>query len=120
MMKHKTPGKAIIATHLVLASAFSFAEDHSIVGAAQPKGKFLIESKSTRDLTHGYATAVAYTDLPDGKRAKVAVAVEQCDQPKGRILLSMRHDDLDSYEWSAAGNRAVDRLAKSVCAARKG
>ena len=119
-MKQRTSSKAIVATHLVLVSAISFAEEHSVVDTAQPKSKFLIESNSARDLTHGYATAIAYTELPDGKRAKVAVAVEQCGRPKGRILLSLRHDDLDAYEWTADGKRAMDRLAKSVCAARKG
>ena len=78
----------------------------------------MIQASSIRDLTHGYATAWAYTQSSGDKRERISVAVEHCGEPSGRIVLSTSSAELDVYTWTAKGSRPADALARTVCAGR--
>lgn len=110
--------QALAAAHLLVASAASVAEEHTLKVAQQPKGRIVIQVSSIRDLTHGYATAWAYTDTSGDKHGRISMAVEQCGKPSGRIMLSASSAELEVYTWTAKGTRPADALARAVCAGR--
>jgi len=110
--------KALAAAQVLLASTAAVAEERPVSDAPQPKGRFVIQTSSIRDLTHGYATAWAYTQSSGDKRERISMVVERCGQPSGRILLSASSADLDVYTWTAKGTRPADGLARAVCAGR--
>ena len=110
--------KAFAAAQLLLVSAASVAEERTHEITPQPKGKIVIQTSSIRDLTHGYATAWAYTYNSGDKRGRISMAVERCGESAGRIVLSANSADLDAYRWTAQGTRPVDTLARTVCEGR--
>jgi len=110
--------KAFAAAHLLLVSAGAVAEERTHDIIPQPKGKIVIQTNSIRDLTHGYATAWAYSYNSGDKRGRISMAVERCGEPAGRIVLSANSADLDAYRWTAKGTRPADALARAVCEGR--
>ena len=110
--------KAFAAAQLLLASTAAVAEQRPLSITAQPKGRLVIQTSSIRDLTHGYATAWAYTQNSGDKRERISMVVERCGEPSGRIVLSASSAELDVYTWTAKGTRPADALARAVCAGR--
>jgi hypothetical protein len=110
--------KAFAAANLLLASAASIAEERTLAVTQQPKGRIVIQTSSIRDLTHGYATAWAYTDSSGDKPRRISMAVDHCGEPSGRIVLSASSAELDVYTWTAKGSRPADALARAVCGGR--
>jgi hypothetical protein len=101
----------------LLGVAAPSAEAKDREGAAMDSGaaRVVLETRSVRDLGHGYAIARAFVYGPQGVKGAMSMAVDGCGNDRGHIVMSSHPADIDLYEWRADGQHFYDRLAMTAC-----
>jgi len=93
----------------------ALAKESEIAGMDVGTARFVLETRSVRDLGHGYAIARAFVYGPQGVRGAMTMAVDGCGDDHGHIVMSSHPADIDLYEWRTGGPHFYDRLAMTAC-----
>jgi len=100
---------------LGVAAPPATAKDREVAGMDSGAARVVLETRSVRDLGHGYAIARAFVYGPEGVKGSMSMAVDGCGNDRGHIVMSSHPADIDLYEWRADGQHFYDRLAMTAC-----
>ena len=97
------------------AAPVATAKDREVAAMDTGAARVVLETRSVRDLGHGYAIARAFVYGPQGVKGAMSMAVDGCGNDRGHIVMSSHPADIDLYEWRADGQHFYDRLAMTAC-----
>ncbi len=116
--KHPLLVLSLLVGHGALLSAVApaaSAKDQEVAAMDTGAPRVVLETRSVRDLGHGYAIARAFVYGPQGVKGAMSMAVDGCGDDRGHIVMSSHPADIDLYEWRADGRHFYDRLAMNAC-----
>jgi hypothetical protein len=100
---------------LSVAAPPASAKEREIAAMDTGAARVVLETRSVRDLGHGYAIARAFVYGAQGVRGAMTMAVDGCGDDHGHIVMSAHPADIDLYEWRTGGPHFYDRLAMTAC-----
>ena len=111
-MNNSAPSKHPLLTSVASPAT---AKDQEVAAMDSSGARVVLETRSVRDLGHGYAIARAFVYGPQGVKGAMSMAVDGCAYGRGHIVMSTHPADIDLYEWRSDGQHFYDRLALNAC-----